>query len=164
MNNKIIEIVSFLIQRMLNDEEILLEEEEIIQELLELGYNIQDIDEAFELIYNGTDIIEAENIQFEDLERIPYYNRIFTMAEKLYLPLRIQGLILRLMFSNLLTSKENEEIIIKAIKNSFAGYVSPSSLWSIIEDVVKDQRKLDLISDKITEFNDIIPDDYKYIN
>lgn len=164
MNDNIIEIVSFLIQRMLNDEDILLEEEDIIQELLELGYNIQDIDQAFELIYNGTDIIEAENIQFDDLEKIPFYNRIFTVAEKLYLPLDIQGLILKIMFSNLLTTKENEEIIIKAIQNSYTGYVSPDNLWTIIEDVVKDQKKLNLISHQITEFNDIIPEDYKYIN
>lgn len=164
MNNNVIEIVSFLIQRMLNEDEILLEEEELIQELLEFGYNIRDIDQAIELIYNGTDIIEAGNIQFEDFERKPFYNRIFTMAEKLYLPLNIQGLILKLMFSNLLTTKENEEIIIKSIQNSYSGYVSPFNLWNIVEDVVRDQSKLDIISDKITEFNDIIPDEYKYIN
>ncbi|MFP4660990.1 MAG: DUF494 family protein [Halanaerobiales bacterium] len=164
MNDNIIEIVSFLIQRMLNDEDILLEEEEIIEELLGLGYNIQDIDQAFELIYNGTDIIEAENIQFDDLEKIPYYNRIFTTAEKLYLPLDIQGLIIKIMFSKLLTTRENEEIIIKAIQNSYTGYVSPNNLWNIVEDVVKDQRKLDLISHQISEFNDIIPEDNKYIN
>ncbi|MFW5971988.1 MAG: DUF494 family protein [Bacillota bacterium] len=164
MNDNVIEIVSFLIQKMINDEEVLLEEEEIIEELLELGYNIQDIDEAFELIYNGTDIIEAENIQYNDMDKIPYYNRIFTTAEKLYLPLNIQGLILKLMFSNLLSIKENEEIIIRAIQNSYGEYVTTFNLWKIVEDVVEDQNKLNLISNKITEFNDIIPQDYKYIN
>lgn len=164
MNDNVIKIVSYLIQKMLNDEEILLEEEDMIQELLGLGYNIKDIDQAFELIYNDTEIIEEENIHFDGLDRIPHYNRVFTMAEKLYLPLNIQGLIIKLMFSKLLSIKENEEIIIRAIQSSYGDLVSPSNLWSIVEDVVQDQRKLDLISNKISEFNDIIPNDYKYIN
>ncbi|NLM96467.1 MAG: DUF494 family protein [Halanaerobiaceae bacterium] len=111
MNEDVIEIIGILIKKMIEDEEILLEEEVIIQELLELGYNIRDIDQAFELIYNGTEIIEAENIGFAESDQVPYYNRIFTIAEKLYLPLNIQGLIIKMIFSRLLSVNESEEII-----------------------------------------------------
>lgn len=164
MNENVIEIIGILIKRMIDDEEILLEEEVIIQELLELGYNIRDIDQAFELIYNGTEIIEAENVDFDELDQIPYYNRIFTFAEKMYLPLNIQGLIIKMMFSKLLSIKESEEIIVRAIQYSYTGLVSITELWDIVEEVVEDQQKLDLISNKIAEFNDIIPDDYRFIN
>ncbi|MEJ6951503.1 DUF494 family protein [Natronospora cellulosivora (SeqCode)] len=163
MSDNIIEIVSFLIQKMLNDEYILLEEEKIIQELIELGYNIQDIDQAFELIYNGTEIIEAENINFNKLEKMPY-NRVLSKAERLYLPIDIQGLILKIIFSNILNNRENEEIIIKAIQNSYIGYFSKTKLWSIIEDVVRDQDKLNLITHEIPEFNEIISYENQYVN
>src|SRR5690554_6167493 len=154
MNENVIEIVGILIKRMIDDEEILLEEEVIIQELLELGYNIRDIDQAFELIYNGTEIIESENVDFDELDQIPYYNRIFTFAEKLYLPLNIQGLLIKMMFSKLLSIKESEEIIVRTIQYSYTGIVSITEFWDIVEDVVEDQQKLDLISNKISEFND----------
>lgn len=164
MNDNVVEIVSLLIQRMLNDEKVLVEEEDIILELLELGYNIQDIDQAFELIYNSTEIIEAENIQIDNTEQVNFYNRIFTMAEKLYLPINIQGLLLKIIFSNLISINESEEIIKRVIQNSYKDFVSTSNLWNIIEDVVEDQSKLILLVDRIDEFNDIIPEDYRYIN
>lgn len=164
MNEEVIEIISLLIKRMLNDEELVLEEEELIQELIDEGYDIKDIDKAFELIYNDTDIIEAENIETDNLENLKYYNRIFTMAEKMYLPLNIQGLLIKLISSNLLSNKENEEIIIKAIKNSYVGGISPINLWNIVEEVVSDESKLGLITVKITEFKNMVPGDFKYIN
>lgn len=163
MSENIIEIVSLLIQKMLNDEQILLEEEKIIQELLDLGYNIQDIDQAFELIYNGTDIIEAENIRFDKLDKMPSYNRVFTEAEKLYLPIEIQGTILKIIFSNILNSKENEDIIIKAIQNSYVGNFPNNKLWKIIEEVVHDQNKLSLIIYTIPEFKDMTLKDNEYV-
>lgn len=164
MNTNIIEIISLLIQKMLNNEDLIMEEEEVVQELLDLGYDIKDIDQAFELIYNTTDIIEAENIPLSDLEEATFYNRVFTIGEKLYLPVKLQGLIRRLLAMNLLTPKENEALIMKITQNSYYGSTATSDLWDILEEVVADQKKLELISAEIPEFKNIIPGDFKYIN
>lgn len=164
INDQVIQIIGLLIQKMLKNHEITLGEEEIIQELLEMGYDIQAIDEAFELIYNSTDIIEAENINGTGFERVSSYNRVFTLAERLYLPLNIQGLFRKLIQLNLLTPREYEEIIIRTIQDSLIGLSSSRHLWSIIKEVIEDQQKLDMISLKINEFKNLIPSDFKYIN
>lgn len=164
MNSSVIEIIGLLIQKILKDQEPFMEEEKIIQELIDEGYDIKDIDEAFELIYNGTEIIEAEKIESEDMETGGSYNRIFTVAEKLYLPINIQGLIRRLVGMKLLTPGENEELISKMIQNSFSGYTAPSDVWSLLEEIVADERKLELISSEIPEFKKLTFNDFKYVN
>ena len=164
INDQVIQIIGLLIQRMLNNEEITLEEEVIIQELLEMGYDIHAIDQAFELIYNSTEIIEAENINGTSFERVSSYNRVFTVIERLYLPLDLQGLLRKLMQLNLLTPQEHEAIIIRTIQDSFAGLTSPRNLWTILKGVIADQQKIDIIAVKINEFKNLIPSDFKYIN
>jgi len=164
MNNSILEIISLLIQRMLADKEPVVDEEETIQELLELGYKIQDIDQAFELIYNTTDIIEAEKISIDSSQETTFYNRIFSVGERLFLPLKMQGLIRKLMNLNLLTPEENEQVIIMALQSSYNDSVATSDFWDILEEVILDENKLGLISAEIPELNNIITGNYKYIN
>lgn len=167
MRSAVIEIISLLIQKMLHDNSTIMEEE-VIEELIEIGYNIKDIDEAFELIYNSTEIIGVENFTeqttLDELEKIKHYNRVFTVTERLYLPLSLQGLLKKLMYKNILSPRENEEIIIRSIQNSLIGYNSTGHLWDIIEDVVKDEDKLELLSVEINEFKNMISGNYKYIN
>lgn len=163
MKNNIIEIVSLLIQRLLVDGEVVMEEE-IVMELLELGYEIKDIDEAFELIYNGTEIIEAENVRTDSSKAFEIYNRVFSEAEKLYLPLNIQGLLIKVIFSGVLSIEESEEIIKRLIQASYHEHISRSSLWDVIEEVVEDHSKLYLLLNEISEFKDIVPDAYRYLN
>ena len=163
MKNNIIEIVSLLIQRLLVDGEVVMEEE-IVMELLELGYEIKDIDEAFELIYNGTEIIEAENVRTDSSRAFEIYNRVFSEAEKLYLPLNIQGLLIKVIFSGVLSIEESEEIIKRLIQASYHEHISRSSLWDVIEEVVEDHSKLYLLLNEISEFKDIVPDAYRYLN
>jgi len=163
MKSNIIEIVTLLIQRLLVDGEVFMEEE-IVMELLELGYEIKDIDQAFELIYNGTEIIEAENPQPKQSRELGFYNRVFSNAEKMYLPLNIQGLLIKIVFSRILSVDEYEEIIKRLIQSSYHELISEQSLWDIIEDVVEDQYKLYLLLNEINEFQDIIPDANRYLN
>ncbi|NLJ84608.1 MAG: DUF494 family protein [Halanaerobiaceae bacterium] len=163
MKNNIIEIVSLLIQRLLVDGEVVMEEE-IVMELLELGYEIKDIDEAFELIYNGTEIIEAENVRTDSSRAFEIYNRVFSEAEKLYLPLNIQGLLIKVIFSGVLSIEESEEIIKRLIQASYHEHISRLSLWDVIEEVVEDHSKLYLLLNEISEFKDIVPDAYRYLN
>ena len=163
MKSNIIEIVTLLIQRLLVDGEVFMEEE-IVMELLELGYEIKDIDQAFELIYNGTEIIEAENVLPAKSREFELYNRVLSNAEKLYLPIDIQGLLIKIVFSRILSVDEYEEIIKRLIQSSYHELISELSLWDIIEDVVEDQYKLYLLLNEINEFQDIIPDANRYLN
>lgn len=82
----------------------------------------------------------------------------------MYLPLNIQGLLIKIVFSRILSVDEYEEIIKRLIQSSYHELISEQSLWDIIEDVVEDQYKLYLLLNEINEFQDIIPDANRYLN
>lgn len=164
MNEDVMEIIGLLIRMMLRDENHFKKEEEIIQNLLEEGYDIQDIDEAFELIYHGTEIINEEKSKLDESNENSFYNRVFSQSERMYLSLELQGLIKKMLFLNVLTPGESEEIILRVIQDSYPGYLTPGQLWDILEEVIEDQGKLQIISSEILEFRDMITGDSKYIN
>ena len=163
MNEAVDKIVNVLIQKVLkneNEDEII-KEEEIIKELLKQGYDIKDIDRAFELIYNTSEIIE-EDFDYDGYEIEHRYNRIFSVPEKIYLSVEVRGMIMKIMASKFLTANEYEEIIIRAIHNSYNGLNSLHYFWDIVEDVVKDENRLNLIYNNI----DMKENNrrYKYVN
>ncbi|HLV08840.1 MAG TPA: DUF494 family protein [Halanaerobiales bacterium] len=163
MNENIIEIISLLVHKLINEEDMVFEDE-LIEELLDMGYDIKDIDEAFELIYNGTEIIGEENYYVNDLKGLPFYNRVFTVSERLYLPIEIRGMLLKLISSNYLSFEECEEVIIRVIQDNFEGQITALGLWYILEQVVDETGILEKITSSISEFKDIIPGDSKFIN
>jgi uncharacterized protein Smg (DUF494 family) len=163
MNTKVIEIISLLVQKMLEGD-LVLNEEQIVQELLEYGYETDDIEMAFELIFPGAEIIDEEDIFSSSYDKLSSYNRILTLAEKLYLPLNIEGLIRHLIFLNVLTPKQIETLILKAIQNSYIRKTGTKEIWNILEEILDDDSKLNMISQMIPAFKNIYQQNYKYIN
>lgn len=120
-------------------------------------HKMNDIDKILELIFSTGDIID------DDIDNInEYYNRIFTRSEKIYLPVELQGLIQRML--NILTPEESESLISRALQTSYSGKAGSKDIWDILNEVVDDQDRLELISQKIPEFNNFFADDYKFIN
>ena len=79
MNKKVIEILSILIQKMLHDEDLWRKQEDIIIELENQGYTIENISEAFEVIFS--EVISVEDRDFYiDYEMPSGYNRVFTLS------------------------------------------------------------------------------------
>ncbi len=131
----------------------------IIQELLEKNFDREDIDRALELMFSGLDIIGENIINSEGI-----YNRVFTSIEKVYLPVEMQGLIWRLNVLNILTHNESETLINRVIQNSSYGYSETSDIWDVLEEVVDDRIKLEIISQKIPEFKEYFRADSNFIN
>jgi Smg protein len=162
MKNNVIEIISMIIKRMLKEE--VLDQEKVISELLNLGYNIEDIDQAFEIILSESDYYgEDENNKVLRVDNAKY-NRVFTIAEKLYLPLKLQGLIYRLIVLNVLSPKKSEKLIYKTTQKVYKGSANTADLWDVLNEVVDDDSKLEIISEKIPEFNDYLQKEFKHIN
>lgn len=153
-----IEIITFLVQKMLNKKELYIKQDRIIQELQELNYEREDIEQALELIFAGSNILENDN------EFSYNYNRVFTRQEKLYLPVKLQGLIQRLIILNVLTPRESETLIAKTIQNVYGGSAQTSDIWDILQEIVDDEAKLEVISQEIPEFKDFFRREFKYIN
>lgn len=161
MNNSVIEIISIIIKRMLRDDFI--DQEEVINELVDQGYELDDIDNAFALILSEENIIEDEQGIVGEFSG-DNYNRIFTASEKMYLPMKFQGLIYRLIIKNVLSPAESEKLITRTIKKVYNGSVKVKDFWNVLKEVIDDDRRLELISKEIPEFNDFLEQNYKYVN
>lgn len=161
MTDNVIEIVSIIVKKMLKDEYI--DQEEIITELVDQGYELEDIDDAFALILSDENIAE-ENIWGANENQDLIYNRIFTFSEKMYLPLKLQGLIYRLIAKNILSPEESEKLITRTVKNVYTGSIQIKDLWSTLQEIVDDDVRLESILKNIPEFNEIIEEKYKFVN
>ena len=161
MNNSVIEIVSIIIKKMLKDEFI--DQKEVITELIDDGYEVEDIDRAFALILSEENILEETEEDITDNKQINY-NRIFTSSEKMYLPLKLQGLIYRLMLKNVLSANESEKLISRTVKNVYNGSIKTKDLWNTLRDIINDERRLEIISKEIPEFSNFLKQKFKYVN
>ncbi|ACL69510.1 DUF494 family protein [Halothermothrix orenii] len=164
MKQAVIEIISFLVQKLLHDDDMKLNEEHLVNELINMGYSIEEIDRAFELIYSTTDIIDADKIEKTVVESSPTYNRLLTWPERVYLPVKLQGIIRRLLLLNILPPEQYEELIIKTIQGSYNGFNEIKDLWDILKEFVEDASKLEAITAEIPEFQIYYNDRHKYIN
>ncbi|MBN2427339.1 MAG: DUF494 family protein [Deltaproteobacteria bacterium] len=81
----------------------------IIQELLDTGFNLEEINAAFHWIENLSD----DNLKNggEDSETREESTRVFTSEEKRTLSLEAQGLLMKMRTMGMLTCDEMEEII-----------------------------------------------------
>ena len=160
MKDKVIEIVSFIIKRMLKEE--VLDQEKVISELLDLGYDIEDVDQAFAIILSGSEIEKENNYTLNGNN--DEYNRVFTTSERLYLPIKLQGLIYRLIVLNVLSPEKSEKLIYKTIQKVYKGSANTGDLWEVLNEIVDDEDKLEVITSKIPEFNDYLQNDFKYLH
>ncbi len=163
MNNNTIEIINILIKKVLEDNKPIFNENDIIQELLSMGYKITDIDQAMEFIFN--DQSEKKEIQNEKIQDSNSYNRILTVSEKIYIPVKIQGLIRRLIYLNVLTANESETLIARTVQNySHHRSFKTDDIWELLEDIISDETILAIIAEKIPEFNNLFGKDFKHIS
>ena len=162
MREKVFDILSFLIEELLNSQDEVVDQDDLIKELIDMGYEIEDIDEAFQMIFEKPEIIE--NADINGINEGKFLNRIFTIQEKMFLSKNHRGLIKRLLLMNVITIKETEEIVNKIIQNVYYNNNENFDFWDLIEDVVEDENRIKYISNHFKEFSNKISKDFKYIN
>ncbi|HKL12019.1 MAG TPA: DUF494 family protein [Halanaerobiales bacterium] len=162
MREKIFDILSYLIEELLNSGDDVVDQEDLISELVDKGYEIEDIDEAFQLIFEKPEIIEHNDI--EGISEDNFLNRVFTIQEKMYLPKEHRGLIKRLLLMNVMTIKETEEVVNKIIQNVYYNNNKNFDFWDLIQDVIEDEKRIKYISNHFKEFSTKLSKDFKYIN
>lgn len=146
MNSNVIEIVTILVQKLLHNEDLEANEEEIIQGLLDLGYNLKDIEVAFELIFSSAEIIGVSE-NFENHNYLPTSERVFSDRERFAFSHEAQSGLYQLMQADLLSTEEVEEII----KRGFASptlEIGMKELWFFIKTTVKDAVRLAVIKNQ----------------
>ncbi|MFP4198300.1 MAG: DUF494 family protein [Halanaerobium sp.] len=152
MNKKVIEILSILIQKMLQDEDLWRKQEDIIIDLEDQGYTIENISEAFEIIFS--EVISVEDRDFYiDYEMPSGYNRVFTKVENFYFSNQVKAIIFKLNSLSILSADELEIIIYRMMQIASVDDLKTDLVWDIINDVVDDSELMLTISAEINEFD-----------
>jgi len=139
---RIIEIISFLIKELLEEDKIISCEQEIVETLVEQGYKLEEINMAFVLIFSLEGKIEKTH---GDKEQENYEaKRFLTYLEKFKLTLAAQGLLIRLTEAQLITPHELERVLSWVVKKPEE--IGTEELWEIVEKVVDDSIRFTLIT------------------
>ncbi|SDK37028.1 DUF494 family protein [Halanaerobium congolense] len=152
MNKKVIEILSILIHKMLNDVDLWKKQEDIVIELEDKGHTIENISEAFDILFSEV-ISVSDNDYYIDQEMPSGYNRVFTKVENFYFTKEMKSIILKLNAMGILTADELEIIIFRMSQLAAANNLETDLVWEIINEVVDDSESLMTISAEFKEFN-----------
>mgnify|MGYP005842199709 CR=1 FL=1 len=139
---KIIEIINLLIKELLEDGKEVSSDQEIVEMLLNQGYDLEEINMAFVLIFSLEGKIEKNPLD-RDIENRDA-KRFLTYLEKYKLSLAAQGLLIRLVESNLISSHELERILNWVVKRPEE--VEVEELWKIIQKIVDDPVRFVLMT------------------
>lgn len=153
MNPNVIEIVTILVQKMLHNEDLAANEEEIIQSLLDLGYNLRDIQIAFELIFSSAEIIGVSET-YENHNYLPTSERVLSERERLVFKEEARNVLFSLLKSRLLTMAELEEIIQRGVASAVIEVGIPE-IWTLLKAAVKDHQRLTLIKNRYPELKEL---------
>jgi len=139
---RIIEIISLLVKELLEDGKEVSSDQEIIEMLINQGYQLEEINMAFVLIFSLEGKIEKnplhKGVENRDAKRF------LTYLERFKLSLEAQGLIIRLVESDLITSYELERILNWVVKRPEE--VEVDELWKVIEKIVDDSTRFTLMT------------------
>ncbi len=112
MRDRVLAIVNFIAQYVFEKNDFL-NDDSIIQELISVGFNLDEINAAFSWIEN----LSVETLDTVEAREIPAHHtfRIFSAEEKNALSLEAQGLLSRLWTLGLVDADEMDEIISNAL-------------------------------------------------
>lgn len=149
-----------MIQKMLNDEELWGNYDEVVKELEDEGYTIENISEAYDLIFS--EIISVEDNDFYiDSEMPSGYNRAFTKVENFYFNNEIKTIIYKLNSLAVLKAEELEVIIFRMMQLAMYNELKKDLVWEIINEVIDDSDLLFMISSEINEFDSNLLKEYR---
>jgi len=152
MNKRVTEILSILLKKMLKEEKLWEKQEDIIIELEDQGYTIENISEAFDIIFSEVISVE-DNGFYMDYEMSTGYNRVFTSEENFYFSTQMKAIIYKLNSLKILKADEMEIIIFKMMQLASKDELQTDLVWDIINDVVDDPELLLTISIELNEFD-----------
>jgi Smg protein len=160
-----------LLKKILREDDLEENREEIIISLEDKGYTIEDINRAFDFIINGRlapyddqRIRPVRDTEFYiDRNSNSGYNRVLAESEKRVFNNEIKSLIYKINDLKVLKTYEFELLLEHMFHNGVYEDLETEDIWDLIEALVKDQDTKIIISQAISEFNDLYFDD-KYIN
>jgi Smg protein len=161
MNKNVIEILNFLLTKILKEDDIEENREKIVIKLENKGYTIEDINSAFDFITNGRLKPYDERISqvtdtdfYIDRNSNSGYNRVLAESEKRIFNDEIKSLIYRINELKVLKAYEFELLLEHMFHNGVYEDLEAEDIWDLIDVLVKDTDTKIIISQAISEFND----------
>ncbi len=136
------EILNFVADRVLSTAVTSKEVKQLVQELVENGYTLHEIDAAFTLIFSLPEMLMSES---EDPLSATRAMRVFTPAERMKLAIGAQGYLLGLLNYGLLSSVELEEIVHAAMQLE-SDEVGVAEIKWLFPQVLSDQLRSALLA------------------
>ena len=152
MNNNIVEILSIIVKRILENDNLAEPDEELIQLLIDQGYPWEDIDAVLKLvsgIYSDC-CVDLTPLRGMELSNRRY--RVMTRREKAFLTPQALGILEKIKGFGLLDLQKIEYLFL-TLFNTFETPIDVESLWEGLKCVYED-CDLEVLSRIISEFND----------
>jgi uncharacterized protein Smg (DUF494 family) len=150
---RIIQIINHVMKEILRHDSNVCSKQSLTRDLLQLGYDIDDIDTAFQSLYAVPLFLSEEIGRGLEVHQSQRGHRILGQAERKKLSLAFQGEIMRLMNCSILSAEEIEQILLEAMRLEMAE-VGLKELEYILQQVIKDEERLLLI---LPYRNDVMP-------
>ncbi len=137
--DRIMEIVVFLLKRIIASPDAICGESELVRSLEQKGYGRAEIDAAIELVFTVPEIINSADHR-ADPHGDPT-TRVFSQAEELKLGISVRSRLLQYRSLGLLTESEWEEVLMHLLLSEMreAGL---ADLYAAVRKVIHDEQRL----------------------
>ena len=115
MNERVLAIVNLIAQYVLGANEATISEQELVTELMAVGYDADEISDAFSWMETAALHPLNESAAVDPLLVLPTY-RVFDTEEQQALSSAAQGFLIKVRAMGLLTDEAQEEIIERALR------------------------------------------------
>ncbi len=152
MSNNIVEILSIIVKKILDNDVLYEPDEELIQFLLDQGYPSEDIDIVLKIV---SGIYSDSYIDLSPLSGIELSNmcpRIMTRSEKNKLTADALGILEKIQGIGFLDLQKIEYLFLMLF-NTFDVPIDADGLWEGLKQIFED-CELEVLSRIIPEFND----------
>jgi uncharacterized protein Smg (DUF494 family) len=150
---RIMQIINHVMKEILRHDSNVCSKHSLTQDLLQLGYDIDDIDTAFKSLYVAPLFLSEEIGREPEIHHIQRGHRILGPGEQKKLSLAFQSEIFRLINCSILNAEEIEQILFEAMSMEMPE-VGLKELEFILQRVIKDEERLLLI---LPHQNDAMP-------
>ncbi len=138
MNDNVAEIISILMRKILDEDNSFEREEDLVRDLLEQGYLIEDIDAAFQLVFFDDErVIDLSPLAGVKLNQ--QRKRVITREEQSKLSIEVLEILEKIQRYSLLDLQTWEYLFLTLFNTSHEGEITTDVLWVALEMVLEEE-------------------------
>lgn len=145
---RVMEIVNYVMKLLIDQGKHFGSEKHLTQELVALGYQLTEIEDALKLLYSMTSTLRERIEPGATLGRIHEGFRIFSPSEETRFSLAFRSEVMRMAASEAVTKEEIEMILLEAYLLD-SKEIGLKELDQILHKVIKDEERLLIIAPQL---------------